>query len=68
MAFVRVTGLNGKIYRPAGQSDKKKFPCKDCFACQGCGDDRCNVCRQQKGCHQTKGLLYNRQLNFKGGD
>ena len=46
MAFVRVPGLKGKVYVPeeSGRSPKKK-PCKDCFSCQQCSDDRCRVCR-----------------------
>ena len=43
MPFVKVTGLRGKVYVPEA-SPKKKNPCKDCFSCQWCCDNRCEVC------------------------
>jgi hypothetical protein len=30
-------------------SDKKR-PCPDCKFCQWCSDDRCRICRGEKGC------------------
>jgi len=27
----------------------KKHPCPDCTFCQWCSDDRCRMCRAQKG-------------------
>ena len=46
MPFIRSPGLPGKLYIPAtGDVDAKKHPCPDCFACQRCGEDRCQVCR-----------------------
>jgi len=30
-------------------SDKKR-PCADCKFCQWCSDDRCRICRGEKGC------------------
>jgi len=46
MAWVNVPGLAGKVYVPedAGQV-QKKHPCKECFSCQWCDDNRCQVCR-----------------------
>jgi hypothetical protein len=46
MAWVNVPGLAGKVYVPeeAGQV-QKKHPCKSCFACQWCDENRCQVCR-----------------------
>lgn len=46
MAWVSVPGLAGKVYVPenAGQV-QKKHPCKECFSCQWCDDNRCRVCR-----------------------
>ncbi|HEY6006916.1 MAG TPA: hypothetical protein VIU40_01230 [Geobacteraceae bacterium] len=26
----------------------KKHPCPDCRFCQGCGDDRCSLCRGKR--------------------
>ena len=46
MPFVRLPGLEGKVYVPQTNSDGlKKHPCKDCHSCQMCSDDRCAVCR-----------------------
>lgn len=57
MAFVRVPGLPGKVYVPdARPKNRKKHPCRDCYACEFCSDDRCRVCRRGKGegdCHQS---------------
>lgn len=49
MGFVTVAGLAGKVYVPDTDCGGacKKHPCKDCFACQNCGDDRCRLCRGQ---------------------
>ncbi len=46
MAWVNVPGLAGKVYVPddAGQA-RKKHPCKTCFSCQWCDENRCQVCR-----------------------
>ena len=46
MAWINVPGLPGKVYVPedAGQT-QKKHPCKACFSCQWCDENRCQVCR-----------------------
>lgn len=44
MAFQKLPGSRGLIYVPECRGCKKKHPCQDCFACQWCGDDRCNRC------------------------
>jgi len=45
MPFVSVPGLKGKVYVPDKQQENtKKHPCRDCYFCQACGDDRCRVC------------------------
>jgi hypothetical protein len=45
MSFVSVPGLKGKVYVPdESREGSKKYPCKDCFSCQQCSDDRCRVC------------------------
>jgi len=50
MAFVKIPGLAGKLYVPDKKpKTEKKHACKDCFACQDCGDDRCQVCRREHG-------------------
>jgi hypothetical protein len=46
VTFVRVPGLIGKVYVPKPcPAASKKHPCRDCFGCQRCSDDRCCLCR-----------------------
>ncbi|MFO7910890.1 MAG: hypothetical protein R6V15_01875 [Desulfotignum sp.] len=48
MPFVSIPGMSGKMYVPEKRpGSKKKFPCKDCFSCEQCSDDRCRVCREK---------------------
>ncbi|MCF8112705.1 MAG: hypothetical protein K9K21_02505 [Desulfotignum sp.] len=48
MPFVSIPGMPGKLYVPEKRSGRpKKFPCKDCFSCEHCSDDRCRVCREK---------------------
>jgi hypothetical protein len=54
MAFQQLPDNRGMIYVPECQGKDKKHPCRDCFACQWCGDERCQVCRQE-GCRTKKG-------------
>jgi hypothetical protein len=54
MPFVSHPKLPGKVYIPtAPAQNQKKHPCPDCFSCQRCGDDRCQVCRGEVSCDQT---------------
>lgn len=47
MPFVEMDGVTGKVYVPEKPPGTlKKHDCKECFSCQMCGDDRCNVCRR----------------------
>ncbi len=49
MPFIKISGLEGKVYVPqADVNVHKKHPCKDCFSCQMCTDDRCILCREQE--------------------
>lgn len=49
MAWISVPGLKGKVYQPEGcDPEQRKYPCRDCFDCQHCGEDRCRVCRAEK--------------------
>jgi hypothetical protein len=51
MAWVKAPGLTGKVYVPDEKlQESKKHPCKDCFACQMCSDDRCSLCRKDEPC------------------
>ncbi len=55
MGFVKVKGLKGTVYVPDQQADCcKKYPCRDCFSCERCSDDRCRVCRESGGDKITK--------------
>jgi len=55
MPFVAIPGMPGKLYVPEKQPKcVKKYPCKDCFSCEFCSDDRCRVCRDTKeACSET---------------
>ncbi len=47
MPFVRIPGLNGKLYVPEDVPTRaRKHPCPDCHACQRCSDERCHLCRE----------------------
>lgn len=49
MPFVTIPGLKGLLYVPDGcDNASKKHACDDCYACQGCADTRCSVCREEK--------------------
>jgi hypothetical protein len=52
MGFVRMPGIEGKVYVPEKMSSQqtRKHDCLDCYACQMCGDDRCGICRGDKSC------------------
>jgi hypothetical protein len=47
MAWVTVSGLEGKVYVPDDTRTQKKHPCTGCFSCQWCDENRCQVCRHQ---------------------
>lgn len=48
MSWQPIPGITGKVYVPDLLEKGKKHPCKDCFACQNCSQERCRVCRQEK--------------------
>ena len=55
MAFVTVPGLEGKVYVPEKNSgEKRKHHCEDCYFCQQCSDDRCNLCLDKPPCSKKK--------------
>lgn len=55
MPFVKVPGFAGKVYVPDENPENlKKHSCRDCYACQTCSDDRCEVCRGDKPCGKEK--------------
>jgi len=55
MAFVEIPGFKGKVYVPEETAGSpKKHLCKDCYSCQMCSDDRCNLCLKQKTCCRKK--------------
>ena len=61
MPFVKIPGFEGKFYVPEEKPDNvKKHNCTDCFCCQMCGDDRCQVCHDVNACAtgnpENKGL------------
>ncbi len=57
MPFVTVPGLKGKVYVPHKvQESDRKHPCKDCYFCQACSDDRCRVCLGPKNRNCKKSI------------
>jgi len=51
MPFVEMPGLRGKVYVPENQQGSpQKHPCKNCYFCQMCSDDRCRLCLSSKNC------------------
>jgi len=48
MPFIKIEGFTGNIYVPEVNQMKKKHPCKDCFSCQFCSDERCGLCLKKK--------------------
>lgn len=49
MAWINVPGLVGKVYVPGDAARiLTKHPCKACFSCQWCDENRCRVCRSDQ--------------------
>lgn len=53
MPFEQLPDGLGRIYVPEQQTNKK-HPCRDCFSCQWCSDERCKICRPGKPCSCKK--------------
>ena len=45
MAFQTIPGFEGQVFVPDEGPGERKHPCRECYACQQCSDDRCRVCR-----------------------
>jgi hypothetical protein len=49
MKYRSIPGFEGLVYQPDCQEPcKKKHDCQDCFNCQMCGDERCEICIDKK--------------------
>ena len=48
MAFVKIKGFKGMMYIPEESESPKKHPCADCFSCNFCSDERCDLCLKGK--------------------
>ena len=48
MAFIRMNGIEGLVYDPEDTGAVKKHACADCYRCQWCSDNRCELCLQGK--------------------
>ena len=59
MAFIRIEGFAGNIYLPETNQGRKKHPCKDCYSCQFCSDERCELCLGNKSCVKKTALQRN---------
>ena len=44
MAWKKLTGIEGLVYRPGQQQHQRKHNCPDCYYCQMCSDVRCAGC------------------------
>jgi hypothetical protein len=44
MAFIKIEGFAGNIYIPETNQGRKKHPCRDCYSCGFCSDERCELC------------------------
>ncbi|HRZ27496.1 MAG TPA: hypothetical protein P5295_11865 [Spirochaetota bacterium] len=54
MAFHEIPGRTGRFFIPEDTGGKKKHPCKDCFNCQFCDDDRCRYCLKREKCNSCE--------------
>lgn len=57
LAFREIPGITGKVYvpdAPAEEKRDKKHACEDCFYCQWCSDDRCELCLSRRNCDAKK--------------
>ena len=60
MGFIRINGLDAKIFIPEDPEMKaKKHNCRDCFACQMCSDERCEQCLKKARTGGRKAELRN---------
>ena len=51
LTFIVIPGVKGKVFKPEERFDlPKKHPCKNCYSCQLCSDDRCTLCRTLPSC------------------
>lgn len=48
MPFIKIEGFTGNIFVPERNPGKKKHPCRDCYSCQFCSDERCELCLGKK--------------------
>ena len=48
MSFEKAKGIPGIVYVPECSDCTKKNNCKDCFSCQFCSDERCDLCLKKK--------------------
>ena len=51
MGFKPASNIQGRIFIPEEEDvDARKHACPDCFKCQMCGEERCQVCRHAGPC------------------
>ena len=54
MPFKKMPGVTGLVYVREEIGKKKKHPCKDCYCCQWCSDNRCEMCLKKQCCKKDK--------------
>ncbi len=54
MGFKPAPGIKGRVFIPAETpAAHKKHACPDCYQCQLCSEDRCQLCRTAGECHDA---------------
>ncbi len=54
MAFIQMEGVEGLVYVPEDDGRAKKHPCDDCYSCQWCSDNRCELCLKAQSSSYSK--------------
>ena len=51
MGFKPAPNIKGRVFVPdETEGVRKKHSCRDCYQCQMCSEDRCQVCRNAHAC------------------
>ena len=56
MGFIPAPNIPGRVFVPdENPVERKKHICPDCYQCQQCGEERCQVCRADRECRLDEG-------------
>jgi hypothetical protein len=56
MPFIELDSIPGLIWIPE-EIKNKKHNCKDCFSCQMCSNERCDLCLKKSQCKNEKSKI-----------